>query len=155
MYKIIGGDGREYGPVSLAQLQQWRDDGRINHQTLIQPAGSTDWKPLSTFPELGATPPPLAPAPAYQASTGLEALIPARNGMALTSYYLGVFALIPCFGVMLAIPSLILGINGLRRFRQNPAIRGKAHAWTGIILSSVVLLGHAIAAIAIFVSAKH
>jgi TM2 domain-containing membrane protein YozV len=59
MYKIIGADGRQYGPVSVEQLRHWTAEGRVNAQTLIQPEGSTDWKPLANFPELvpPATPP--------------------------------------------------------------------------------------------------
>ena len=33
MYKIIGIDGREYGPVSAGQLRQWIVEGRANAQT--------------------------------------------------------------------------------------------------------------------------
>ena len=33
MYRIIGGDGREYGPISLDQMRQWIAEGRVNAQT--------------------------------------------------------------------------------------------------------------------------
>jgi hypothetical protein len=51
-YKIIGADQNQYGPVSTVELQEWILQGRVNLQTLIQPEGATDWKPLSEFPEL-------------------------------------------------------------------------------------------------------
>ena len=61
MYKIIGADGREYGPVSADQLRQWIREGRANAQTKTQAEGSTEWKPLGEFPEfldlLGASGP--------------------------------------------------------------------------------------------------
>jgi hypothetical protein len=66
MFKMIGGDGREYGPVSAEQLREWIADSRANGQTLVQPEGSTEWRPLSSFPEfagslhLGNVPPALA-----------------------------------------------------------------------------------------------
>jgi len=64
MYRIIGADGREYGPVSTEQLRQWISEGRVNHQTRVQAEGSTDWKTLADFPELSANvPPPLSPPP--------------------------------------------------------------------------------------------
>jgi hypothetical protein len=76
MYKIIGGDGREYGPVSPEQLRQWITEGRANAQTLTQAEGGTGWIPLASFPELasalgGAIPPvaatpPVAAGPAVQ-----------------------------------------------------------------------------------------
>ncbi len=35
-YKIIGGDGKEYGPVSDLQLRRWIGDGRADRSTMIR-----------------------------------------------------------------------------------------------------------------------
>lgn len=51
MFKIIGADGRQYGPVAAAQLQEWIAAGRANSQTMVQVEGSTEWRPLHSFPE--------------------------------------------------------------------------------------------------------
>src|SRR5689334_4711376 len=51
MYKIIGNDGQEYGPVTADQIRAWIAAGRANAQSKVQLEGSTDWKPLSDFPE--------------------------------------------------------------------------------------------------------
>src|SRR5438477_2530857 len=51
MYKIIGGDKKEYGPVSAEELRRWIAEGRVNAQTQVQAEGSTEWKPLSAFSE--------------------------------------------------------------------------------------------------------
>jgi TM2 domain-containing membrane protein YozV len=72
MYKIIGADGQQYGPVNIDQIRRWIAEGRVRPETLVQAEGSTDWKPLTAFPELAggwnATPPtmtpPTAPPPA-------------------------------------------------------------------------------------------
>jgi Domain of unknown function (DUF4190) len=69
-------------------------------------------------------------------------LIPYKNGMALASYYTGVFSLIPCVGLILAPIALVLGIMGLRYFKKHPTARGQAHAWVGIVLGTLVLLAH-------------
>ena len=65
MYKIIGTDGRPYGPVGAEELRRWIAENRINAQTSAQTEGSPDWKPLGSFPEfasvLNAVPPPIAP----------------------------------------------------------------------------------------------
>ena len=53
MYKIIGADGKEYGPVTAEQLRQWIQEGRANAQTRAQAEGSADWKSLAEFPEFG------------------------------------------------------------------------------------------------------
>ena len=79
MYRIIGADGREYGPVSAEQLRQWIAEGRVNQQSRIQAEGATDWKSLADFPELAAAsaPPPLSPAtpvPNYLAQSILVTL---------------------------------------------------------------------------------
>ena len=59
MYSIIGGDQREYGPVTAEEIRQWIADRRANGRTLAKAEGGP-WKPLSTFPEfadaLGAAP---------------------------------------------------------------------------------------------------
>lgn len=64
-YKIIGGDQKEYGPVTGQQLRQWVAEGRANGQTLVQAEGQEEWKPLSAWPEFAdlfaGAPAPLAP----------------------------------------------------------------------------------------------
>ena len=62
MFKIIGGDGRQYGPIAPEQLREWIAAGRANGQTMVQREGETDWKPLSSLAEfadaLAGTPAP-------------------------------------------------------------------------------------------------
>src|SRR5881628_183592 len=64
MYKIIGGDQKQYGPVSADDLRRWIREGRLNGQSFAQLEGSGDWKPLAVFPEFAealraqAAPPP-------------------------------------------------------------------------------------------------
>lgn len=69
MYKFIGADGQQYGPVNLDQLRRWLAENRLRAETLVQAEGSLDWKPLSSFPELAAdlksVPPNIASSSAY------------------------------------------------------------------------------------------
>jgi len=71
MFKIIGADGKEYGPVTGDQVQQWIRDGRANAQTRIQLEGATDWTTLGALPEfegiLGRRPQTVPPVGAYSA----------------------------------------------------------------------------------------
>jgi len=70
MYKIIGTDGRPYGPVNAEQIQRWMAENRVNAQTLVQIEGATDWKPLAAIPELASgmkLAPPMAPPSLYAA----------------------------------------------------------------------------------------
>ena len=51
LYKIIGGDQKEYGPSTDEELRQWIDEGRLSGHSLAQLEGEPDWRLLSTFPE--------------------------------------------------------------------------------------------------------
>jgi hypothetical protein len=55
MYKIIGADGKEYGPITVEQLRQWIAEGRANSQSRVLLEGTGDWKPLSEYPEFAAS----------------------------------------------------------------------------------------------------
>lgn len=56
MYRIIGGDGREYGPLTVEQIRVWQAEGRVNARTSVCVEGGTEWRPLATYPELAAPP---------------------------------------------------------------------------------------------------
>jgi len=60
IYRVIGADGRQYGPATAEQIREWIAAGRANHQTLAQAEGASEWKPLGTFAEFAQ--PPLGPA---------------------------------------------------------------------------------------------
>jgi hypothetical protein len=93
MYKIIGADQKEYGPISADQVRQWIRDGRVNAHTQarLEPDGS--WQPLSAFPEFAdvlqpgvAAPGPAAPAfmsPGGGGSASREAALQAVKAPAI------------------------------------------------------------------------
>lgn len=57
MFTIIGGDGKEYGPVSADQLRQWMAENRVRLDTQAKRVGTDAWQALGTFPEFaGALP---------------------------------------------------------------------------------------------------
>jgi uncharacterized membrane protein len=65
MFTIIGGDGKEYGPVPASQINAWISNGRANLQTKAKKHGEDEaWKILGDFPEFSpdavGPPPPLA-----------------------------------------------------------------------------------------------
>jgi hypothetical protein len=51
MYKIIGADQKEYGPVTADQLRAWIAEGRVSLQTQVLPEGATEWKRVGDLPE--------------------------------------------------------------------------------------------------------
>jgi len=97
--------------------------------------------PLSIMYEPPASSP--VPPPMNQpTSDATGGVIPYKNPQALTSYYLGVFSLIPLLGLLLGCVAVPLGIIGLRKRKTMPQIRGTAHAWVGIILGGLSVFGH-------------
>lgn len=83
MYKIIGADGKEYGPVPLDVMRQWLAQGRVNAQTKVQMEGATEWKLLSEFPEFGAGLAPSAPPSLGAAPGASSAAFEQVNGPAI------------------------------------------------------------------------
>jgi Domain of unknown function (DUF4190) len=74
-------------------------------------------------------------------SSGIENVIPFKNGYALGAYYSGIFLGLLCFfGFILGFIPLILGIVGLRKASADPEARGRVHAWIGIILGVIEIL---------------
>ena len=51
MYTIIGGDQKEYGPISADDVRQWIAEGRLNGQSLAKGPGDAAFRPLEKFPE--------------------------------------------------------------------------------------------------------
>ena len=119
MYKIIGGDGRQYGPITIEQLRQWIAEGRANAQTLAQVDGGLDWKPLGTFPEFaGGFPPPTAPPALAQDDLRKSKLIAGLLGifigyLGIHRFYLGYIGI----GIaQIAVTIATCGIGGIWGF---------------------------------------
>jgi hypothetical protein len=98
----------------------------------------------------------LGPAPGAWSEAGAArapsagaapALIPYKNPLALTGYYLGVFSAIPCVGIPLGITAFVLGLLGLKRAKAHPESKGKVHAWVGIIVGGLFGFGYLVALI--------
>lgn len=53
-YKIIGGDGAEYGPASLEELKDWIRDGRVASMTRVWRSDLAAWSPAARYSELGS-----------------------------------------------------------------------------------------------------
>lgn len=141
MYTIVGGDGREYGPVTAEQLRQWIAEGRVAANTQAKAQGQTEWKALSQFPELAAVVAPTFPgalgAPAPYPTQPLRPP-PKTSGMAVASLVLGIVGFF-C-GFFSALPGLILGIVGLKKIRDSDGqLTGKGLALAGVCVSVAAL----------------
>jgi uncharacterized membrane protein len=70
MYTIIGGDGKEYGPVTADQVHAWIAGGRANLETKVKALGTDEWRRIADFPELAAAGAAGVAAPAVTALAG-------------------------------------------------------------------------------------
>jgi len=55
MYRIIGGDQQEYGPVGEDEIRRWISEGRLNGRSLVKEEAATEWRSLAEYPEFAAT----------------------------------------------------------------------------------------------------
>jgi Domain of unknown function (DUF4190)/GYF domain 2 len=138
MYKILGADGRQYGPVNAEQLQRWIAEGRANAYTQVQTEGSSDWKSLGSLPEF-APHFPLAAPPSWTTHRRTT------NGYALWGMICGILALFSfcccCLNVPLGTLGLIFSLIGLSQINERPDVyEGRAVAIIGIVLSALALL---------------
>ncbi|HTS71309.1 MAG TPA: DUF4190 domain-containing protein [Terriglobia bacterium] len=83
---------------------------------------------------------PTGPPVVITSDDTLGGMIPSKNGPALVAYYLGVFSAIPVLGIPMGIAAFILGMKGLRKAREHPEVKGKVHAWVGIVTGGLFAL---------------
>jgi hypothetical protein len=141
MYKIIGADQKEYGPVSAEHVRQWIQEGRLNGASKIQPEGGAIWMLVRDVPEFAALLPPPPPPIAIHAAPAPAA----TNPMAQWALGLGIFSFACC--QILSPVAIVLGAIALSQIRQNPAQPGRGAAIAGIVLGSLALLLSLIAAL--------
>ena len=145
MYKIIGADGKEYGPITLEQLRQWIAQGRAGMQTKVLPDGATEWTTLGQLPEFAAAAPSVAPnvfTPSTAGTAGAEQV----NGPAMG------LIVVAILGALAQAAGLIMHLAGAatRAPSQMPNAAlvnmfsgtvGIISGVIGLLMSAVVLLG--------------
>lgn len=118
MYQLLGGDGKQYGPVSLDQLRQWRAEGRATDQSLVRAATDSVWRTLA---EVVASPPH------------------STNSQAIAGLVLGIVSVtggLCCCGPLFSIAGIICSAVALAQINRAPlAQTGKGLALTGLLLS--------------------
>jgi hypothetical protein len=145
MYKIIGADGKEYGPITTEQLRQWLAEGRANLQTQVLPEGAANWTTVGQLPEFAGAAPGPAPITPIQpfAQNGAAEQV---NGPAIGLIVVAVI------GALVQVASLIMNLAGASMFASNrmpnnpwanmfSGTIGVASSALGIIVSAVILLG--------------
>jgi hypothetical protein len=146
MYKIIGADGREYGPATAGQLRQWLAEGRANAQTPTLAPGAAEWKPLGALPEFaGHFAPPIPPVIGpLRPGTSTAGPLPKTNAFATAGLIFGILS-VTCFcgccGCPFNILGLVFSLIGLLQINRHPEFyEGRGLAIAGLILSAASLV---------------
>jgi hypothetical protein len=147
MYRIIGADGREYGPVAADRLREWIVEGRVNAQTKALVEGTAVWKPLVEYLEfapllarMAASLP--APGPIHIPQT------PRTNAMAVAGLIMGILSMTCgmccCHGLPFNVLGIVFSLVALGQIKNDPLTQqGRPLAIAGLVLS---LLGIVLAA---------
>jgi hypothetical protein len=146
MYKIIGQDGKEYGPVTAEQLRQWIAENRVESRTPVFVDGAKDWNFVGLLPEFAncfanSAPPPIAP---LKPGTSTTAQMPKTNSFATAGLIFGILSvtlICCCGGFPFNILGLIFSIIALVQISEHPELHeGRSLAIAGLILSAAGFL---------------
>lgn len=107
-YKIIGGDGCEYGPATLDELKAWIRDGRAAASTQTWRDDLSRWAPAATYSELADVLPAYVP-PALP--TAAAEPIPVGFGARFAAYLVDLIAVGLLFSLVWGVVSLVTGIK--------------------------------------------
>jgi type II secretory pathway pseudopilin PulG len=145
MYKILGADQKEYGPITADTLRQWIAERRANGQTMICLDGTTDWKTLASFPEFSDALTRAFGATATTGATGAPQVVAGvegqKKGLAITSLVLGILSVAACLIFVTGIPAIVTGVMALNRARRQPTeYGGKRLATAGIALGAAGIM---------------
>jgi len=152
MYRVLGADQKEYGPISADQVREWIAQGRLNRESLASAEGAPGWKPLGNFPEFAGdlggptisgkvTPAPFSvgpTTPAVRSPPPGPAVASGQNSLAMISLVLGILALVfscCCYGLPFNIGGIICGFIALSQLRATPGQSGRELATVGLVLS--------------------
>jgi hypothetical protein len=138
MYKILGGDGKEYGPIAVDTLRQWIAEGRANAQTQVFPEGGASWVALGTLPEFAPSfAAPLTPGPApVDASRAAQMINGPAIGLIVTA----------SLGALAQVLSAVVNILQLTGTMASPMGQGQNEmpAWMGMMSGGLGLVFNAI-----------
>jgi hypothetical protein len=139
MYKIIGADGRQYGPVSAGQIKRWIAEGRVESRTPVFTGGAADWIFAGLLPEFAGlfhsgTPTTIAPPDRPRRT----------NSSATTGLVCGILAWVffcCCCGFPFNLLGLVFSLTGLSQINRHPELyEGRIQAIAGLVLSISSLL---------------
>lgn len=149
-YTIIGGDKKEYGPITADSIRQWITEGRLNAQSLAKAEGDAEWRPLLAFSEFAeffgivgqasSAPPPLIPAGVGGRETALQKV----NAPAVALMVTGILNLL--FGVWGLVktaffPSNLQELDSQLQQLNNPQLVELFHKWMHMVQGPFAIAG--------------
>ena len=138
MYKIIGNDGKTYGPVNVEKIREWIAQGRVDSRTAVIADGG-EWTFLGLLPEFARE---LVGAPPIMSPPRING-ISARNTnrFATAGFVCGLISLTCCCGCPFNVLGLVFSIIALMQINgQMQKQDGWGLALAGLICSAVSLL---------------
>jgi len=139
MYKIIGQDGKEYGPISAEQLRRWIAENRVESRTPVFTDGAKDWTFVGLLPEFAGQfsasssqiPPPVAPPSQPRRS----------NSFAIAGLIFGIISFLCCCKFLFSALGITFSLIGLSQINRHPGLyEGRSFAIAGLVLSIASLL---------------
>jgi hypothetical protein len=142
MYKIIGADGKEYGPISADQIRQWITEGRLNAQSQVLPEGGAIWKTIGEVPELASSLPIAPPAgvqPGFAPTAGSPDAANQVSGPAIG------LMVVAGLAICVAVVNVILMLAGVSAFpmqdRGTPPEFAKFAQGVGGVVGALIAFG--------------
>lgn len=138
MYRVIGNDGKTYGPASAETIRHWLAAGRLESRTPVLPDGAAEWTYLGLLPEFVREccgNPPVINAPPAAATTGRT------NGFATAGFICGLISLTCCCGCPFNLFGLVFSLIALVQINgQTRKDEGWGLALAGLICSAISLM---------------
>ena len=151
-YFIIGGDGKEYGPVSEADVRLWISEGRLSAESRAKAESDAEFRALAQFPEFAGAfaahaPAPIAPLKSsadflerdYELdlggciSRGWE-LLKGNFGTVFASFLLMILVEMACAGAL----NLVIGVLGKGLLHAPIVVRLSATYFSTAVLALVM-----------------
>ena len=153
MFIIIGGDGKEYGPVTVDQVRAWITAGRANLDTKAKALGSEEWRRVGDYPEFSGAPVPPVMTAASEGAWASDHQTPAGRGARIGAAVINAFLYLLCTvpGSMMISRKLLeqnpeLAQGGFPRINEldlTAVMGGVMWVWlgllAGILLQSILL----------------
>lgn len=141
-YVVLGADQREYGPVSGEQLRTWIHEGRLNRDSKVREASSSDWQSVSEMAafadvaEVGPRTPPPLDRTAASVDPGPRPRV--------ENYLIGAILVTACCCLPFGIPAIVYSAQVNAKLdagdvagAEEASRKARMWCWTGLIMGLI------------------